>query len=718
MTEDAKKLVRDAQPLIVEIRRGSGSPPNFGGWELLWGAKVERIEINAAGTPSIATVWFPERRWHEQPYYNLGDSVRIKTDVDVIVFDGFITSLLPSFTGGRVSPSIAFERNAFAASSYRWLYASTSPVYGRLARGLDDYEDGEPVAGSVIFLSGQRTIFNEDGRPNCDPVLYEGGTCDTPVFADSDRAVYWTAKDMLRYILSPSYNRIYQYWPIENPNELSGLDHKDWQKVLTHIAVEGLSVIAAVELICRHIGWSFREDYSGDSPELVFYKPGAASGYTRSDSNPTILHQLYAPDVGNTIDAAVSRGEKLLYAMELAKDITSVINNPWGLGAPHRFEFTAELVPAWLDERLEPDTSDGNINLFITESDLQALTDKNEKSFYKHYHSRGSEFRRNVGRKWVLNESGRYSNPDTYNRGHVFDFAEIVPEEYIIDTDSGKRLFAPLRRQLLLCLTLDKDSLNSVGIKVEFCFNGDEENPEDRIWQVIPAAISSLKDEYGIYIDEANLSELVDEAEGTITEGVLADIQLNYWTSLCDDILNERPFFDEEGQCQWRTRCRVTASVQLDQRLWLQVAPSPASGSPFLHTQLYDFSEKYGLLKRTAASRFTSADPPMSAYELDSTDYFGRHLEAIRRANEDRSISGQFTLDRLWLGSACSPQPDFAIGDCIKEIKGREYDLSANLGGEGSETKVYPEIIQIIHSCEHQKTKIITRDLRFAEVLL
>ena len=714
---DSKKLERAAQVLVVEARRGFGSPPSFGAnWQPLWGAKVDRIEINPGGTPSVATIWFPELRWEQSSDIIWGDNIRIRTNEQsvsarTIIFAGFVTSYLTGFSGGT-DQTKTFERNAIVVSSYRWLFLTTCPLYGQLARGPDDYtnygqENQQAKANSATFLSGQRAIFNADGRPNKDPVLLQNELCDTSIFADPDIAEYWTARDMLRYVLSPTFNLAYQYWPIADPNQLSGLSHADFDNTLNHIAVDGLSILEAVQLICKHLGWSFREDYDNDGVNLIFFKIGAASGYTRNAQRTTILHQLHAPAVAEIISDAVLEGKKLLWSMDLAEDIASVVNNPWGLGAPQRFEFTAELVPAWLDDDLEPDTSESYANLFFTESDLQNMVDKNSKSYFKYYHPRGDDFRRDVGRKWSLNESGRYSKADTYNRGVPFDFIDIVPDEYIIDSDTGKRLFAPFRRQLLPCLTIEKNSLNSIGIVVEFSFDGGE------TWQIIPASISSLKDECGIYIDEANLAELVDKDEGIIAEGALEGIQLNYWTSFCDDKLNNRIFKDGE----WKTRIRVTATVQLDQRIRRQAAPSSASGSPFQHSQIYDFSEKYGLLKRTPSSIFAPSSPPadtdLSAYELDSTDFFDKHLQAIRAANEDKSVSGQFTLERLWLGDG-SGEPEFALGDCIESITGREYDLSASLGS----ATIYPEIIQIIYLPEQQKTKLITRDLRFAEVLL
>jgi len=701
VTADEKKIERTAQRLIVEARRGYGSPPQFGNWKALWDAKVDRIEINGGSRPSVATIWFPSARWNENLGILWGDNIRILTEKDVVVFAGFVTSYLSDFSGGT-ERSPAYERNAIVCQSYRWLLAATSPIYGQSIRGPDDYksygtDEQQPIANSCIFASGRRAIFNADGRPNRDPTLLKLETCEIPIFADPDIAEFWTARDMLRYVMSPPLNKAYDYLPISDPNQLPGIDHNDWEKVLNHIIVDGLSVIEAVELICKHIGWSFREDYEEDGNVLFnFYKVGIAD-----------KHTLHAPAVGENIESAVARGKKLLWSMSLAQDIAAVVNKPWGLGAPHRFEFTAELVPAWKDDDLEPDESEEYANLFFTEADLQAMTDPNSKSYYKYYHPRGSSFRRNVGRKWALNESGRYSKSSNYDRGMPFEFKDIIPAKYILDK-TGKRLYAPVNRQLLPALTVDKDTLSSVGIKVEFSFDGGS------TWQIIPAAISSSKDECAIYIDEANLAELVDEAEGTISGGDLDGIQLNYWTSLCDDILNERPFKDGE----WKTRIRITASIQLDQRLRKFPEPSPASGSPFLHRQIYDFSEKYGLIKRTESSIYAPSSPPadsdLPAWEIDSGDWFDKHLQAVRDANEDMSVSGQFTLERMWFDV-------FAIGDCITKITGRNYNLWAGYvyqSGKKAEKVTYPEIIQIIYLPDAQKMKLITRDLRFAEVVL
>jgi hypothetical protein len=711
---DAISPSRVAQQLIVESKIPYGSPPQYSSsWTTLWGLKVDRIEINSGSRPSIAIIYWPSGRWHERyrALHIFGTLFRIRTndfppDEPSIIFQGFLTNRLSSFSGGT-NLGASHERNALVLYDYRWLLSVTSPVFGQMTRGPDDYNfygTDEQIAkyDSYIWLTGRRVIFNAEGKPNKDPVpLYLSDyECEIPIFADPDIGEFWTARDMLCYCLSPFYNMAFDYIPIPDPSLLSGLDHTDFDKVLHHIIVDGLSIIEAVELICRHIGWSFRLDFNNSIPAIVFYKPGTASLHTRNSSNQIILHDLHAPAVGETITAAISQGRKMLWSMALSEDISAVINKPYGLGAPHQFEFTAELVPGWLDDDIFPDTSgSNNEHLFLTEAEIQDNDDPNTESFYKYYHVKGSDFRKDAGRKWALNESGRYSAGD-YDRGLPFDFATVIDAVYLKDS-AGKRFFAPFNRQLLNCLTRNISDFNTAGIRVEFSFDG------GATWQILPATISSLPDEAGIYIEEPNLAEMLDQNKGKISGGTLDDVDLNYWTSLCDDKVNSRVFKDGD----WRTRCRITATLQLDRRLSKFAPASAESSSPFDQVAVYDFSERYGLMKRMSSSLFTSSGLP--AYQVDSTQKIIDHLLSIRESNQYLSVSGIFILDRLWLGDGAG-LPDFAIGDGIEKVTGRNYNFFIRSGS----SYLYPEICQIVYLPDEQKMQLLTRDLRFANYVL
>jgi len=706
---DARSLQRAAQRLIVEARKGFGSPPSYEpNWQPVWGAAIDRIVINAGSKPSSALIWFPDLRWDASAGLSWSDMVRIRSDEGAVLFVGFIVGRKPAFSGGTERGGGTHERNVIHLADHRWLMAASSPLHGQIGRGPDDYDDyatplQSAIEGFYTFFSGRRAIFNAEGRPNKDPIeLYlctTGGRrlCNISIFADPEIGLYWTARDMICYCLSPLWNGAYEYFPLTDPGALPGLKDAAFDKVLNHVVVEGLNIIEAASLICSQLGWSLREEYYRDgSVSLIFYKAGSAGSYVRNDSAPIILHRLYAPAAGERIDVPVASGQKLLWSMELDEDITRVVNSPIGLGAPDRFEFTAELVPGWFDADLDPDTSDNNKNLFFTEADLQELTDPNWKSYYRRYHPRGSSFRHEVGRKWCLNETGRYSFAP-YDRGPPFDFARVIPAKYILDSATGQRLFGPFARQLLDALTEDPEGINTIGIKVEFSFDRGE------TWQVIPATVLPLEKEAGIYIVEPNLAEIVDERNTVISFGPLEGVQLNYWTSLCDDLLCGASF--KFGL--WLTRVRVTASVQMDQRLVRYSMPSWASGSPFYHRELYDFSDRYGIVKRTDSSVLSG----LPSYEYDLSGIMQSHLDAIRRANEDMSISGLFTLERLWLGDG-SGFVEFAPGDCIEAIDGRCYNLSVSIGSK----VLHPEIVQIVYLPEKQKMQLVTRDLRFADI--
>jgi hypothetical protein len=725
---------------------GSGSSPGglnwSGNWEPVWDAKIDRIEINKGARPSIAAIWFPTLRWHENPPITWGDMVRIKTEENTVVFVGYVVVLGGEASGGSEKPGTAFERNMVICYDQRWAVAACSIIFGQLARTRDMYtlnEEGQPVSGVIdnpggfgdergyVMLSGHRAIFNPNGRPNLDSFLLSSEVySDMPIFCNpgSSVAVPWTARDMMCYILHPSWTKVSRYIPFDNPYQLVGLEYKDkdedeknWGMVLNHICIEGLNSIEAVELICKHINWDFRLDYVSDGTTLiVFYKPGIREKTIRSGVS-VIAQELHAPAVGEDIGETVYEGRKMLWALSFEADISRVVNNPFCLGAPHRYEVTVELVPGWKDYYCDGNLADLD-NLFKHDFDLQKLDDPDLLPYYTAYHVRGKGYNayedlRNVFRKWVLNDTGVYTDPEPeeggdgkhYNRGSAFEWFDVIP-------NAGA--FAPYDRHFLPCLTTDSEGKNSVGIKLEFSFDG------GTTWQVIPCTVRLLQNECGIFIDEPNIADIVDKKEGEITIMVGDDefgpLELNLYTSLMDDrksthdvmtgseLGRNRSFKDKE----WGTRVRITASVQMDQRTVAALSPSSSSGSPFDQAQIYDFSDKYGIAKRTDSSIFKTSVFP--AIEYDGNADAIKHVTAIRGNNESMSISGRFTLDRMWLGDG-QGYPDFMIGDSVSIITGRNvnFEMFSFEGGKAS-----PEIIQIVYLPESQKQVLITRDRRFS----
>lgn len=702
MTEDHKNLSRTAQRCIAEVRRvadGGAAEPI---WQPMYEAQVISVTHTAGPNFNTAQIRFPTFRWDEKPYgLNKGDLVRIRTASDLypaqtILFEGIYTRHNPSFSGGAGSGG-AFERNEIECADYRWLLHVTSPLYGQFARGVDDYTDFGAAAqaainDSVTFMSGCRCIFNPGGKPNRDPEpLYLTGIGSFPVFAppraayaDGSESEFWTARQMLQYIFMPALNGAYTTLAVNPLSDLIGISHADFDSVLNGVTVDGLSIIEAADLICRHLGWTFRQQDSAAGPLLVFYKIGTAWAQT----GYTLLHDLHAPAANEDIADAVADGLFLCSDAEIIEDISAVVNNPLGLGAPQRFEFTAELISAWEDSDLVPDTD----NLFFSEAQLLAMATPDTYSFYNKYHTRGAAFLRDVGRKWALNETGKYTNAATYNRGPWFDFATVIPDD--VRDAAGKRLFGPFARTFLPPLTFDKEDLSSVGVKVEFSFDGGV------TWKTIDCVIDNLPGEAGIRIAEPNLSNIKLPGEAKISGGTLDGKDLNYWTSLCADVIDGEDY----------TRVRVTASVRMDQRLRYVAPKSGNISSPYTHRRIFDFSDRYTYQRRMDASLYSTSDLP--AWQTDQTADLAASLDQIRAAMEDLSISGRFTLERLWLGGDDDDRPAFLPGDGIRQLTGRNYRLYAVSNGG----LVYPEIVQVHYDIEHQKMHLLTRDLRLEEV--
>ena len=68
-------------------------------------------------------------------------------------------------------------------------------------------------------------------------------------------------------------------------------------------------------------------------------------------------------------------------------------------------------------------------------------------------------------------------------------------------------------------------------------------------------------------------------------------------------------------------------------------------------------------------------------------------------------------MERLWLDGS---QPEFLPGDCIEGITGRSHSLAASYNGG----EVFPEIIKVVYHPDRQRMDLITRDLRFADVVI
>jgi hypothetical protein len=699
--------MRIAKFILAEYRE-CGRDGVVGDWTTLPNAKVLDITLRDGGEHNTADIDISDTRWNATRGVSWGYQVRLRYS-STVLFQGFITNFKSGYSSAVAtdpqSPPSAKEGVQIHCKDYRWLYNRCSPVNGQVARGIDDYNNDEKL-DSATFMSGRRCVFNPSGMFNMDPDIVtfgEGWGAFEDSFASyvfgnaSKTGTPWTAGAAINFLLSPLCNQIPALLSIDNPLDLPGLTHADFSTILNNILVNNLNVVDAVSLICDNIGWTFREQYTMDGPLWVFYKSGMATGTTRvyieSGYNPCVLHSLHAPAVGEDIDKAIQTdGKKMVMALDLTEDIDPVINQPWGLGAPHQFEITAELVPAWEDADLH--IAAAVADLYKTESELQDESDPDSFDFYKYHHALGSDFLRDVGRKFALNESGKYTDDETYDRGALFDFTTVgIPTGYLVS--GGKKLYGPFNRRFLPCLTFDKDSVNSVGIRLQWsCDAG-------TTWQELDCPVEILEGEAAVRLMIPNLAEIVDKKKGLIAAGDYAGTEINFFTALADDIHNARVF--KTGG--WNTRVRITATVEMDQRNGHK-NDTVYAGSPYVQAKCFDFADRYTLQKRCSSSTYYGGDLP--TWDTDESDKLLAQMELIRKANEDMAIHGQVVLDRLWIDG--TNPPTFALGDGITGFTGRDYPLGQTLGSR----TVYPELVQIQYLVQSQKMILLLRDPRLS----
>ena len=734
MAKDFEKMLRTARRLIVQGHTGEA-------WLTLTTGKVLEIACAVGREPSTVSFTFDDQRWSVTAPYSLtrGSRVRIVTDdtlgggeVQTIVFVGFVTTIHRAFSGGDDKGG-AFERLVLHAADHRWLMARTSILRGIFVRSVDDYTGGDlaasPIANSATYLAARPLVFNADGRPDKDPVdlvlnnhpQAAGFVGAVPIHCppSTSGAEYWTLRDMLRAVLNPLFNKSRTYTAFLDPAasiatglKLHSLDPAqcaDLDTVLHAVSLPaGIDVPTAVEKLLAQVGLVYREDpYYDDGITWSIYRPGAASATTRDRTTaPIILHTLYVPAPGEDITAAVAAGSKMVTAGIIEEDITPTISRPLVVGAADVFETTFELVPAWEDDDLVPDLSGGVGTLFVNEADLQQHASPDGLTFFNKYHASGAAFKTDVGRKWALNESGRYT-PVAFDRGPIFDFTSVCDADTVSETVGGvtRRTYGPFDRAFLPSLTLEEAGLNSIGVKTEFSFDGGES------WQTLSATITVSRDECAIHIEDANLSEILPAAAAMIYDELafgLADVEQNYWTSLCRDKLRNFIFsLDPEAVDTWRTRVRVTAAVRMDQSIASRPEQTADAGTPFEQTRLFDLSDRVGLMQRMTDSVLTG-----SAWETTGhAAALAAQAAFLQGGNQDAAVAGRLTLDRLWLGDGTGV-PTFCCGDGVAELDGRNLSLKSG----SAESDVYPEIVKVVYLVQQQKTDIVLRDTKMARV--
>ncbi|MCP4566830.1 MAG: hypothetical protein GY841_04525 [FCB group bacterium] len=495
----------------------------------------------------------------------------------------------------------------------------------------------------------------------------------------------------------------------------------------------------------------------------VFYKPGTPTSRIRSESAPTVLHTLYAGDnysqsyidgfapASESVTDALSRGENLVTSGNLLLDSRNVANISHALGGRKLYEATFELVPGWIDDPIQlyldgiplwlgevdsdafvsfPREPVHKKSVYITDNEITLISSdiSNGYNYYNMFMPDGAWFNgdlthsgytsippafinsyytNNVGRKWVLNETGFYSKttnsiPTTgsnYNRGEPYDFGDAVD-------GFDEKIQGYFPRSIKNTLSSLGPDGNTLKYKIQWSIDSGV------TWIDFDHKILLLENEFGFYIAEPNLSEIKPLTQEPFFDAAFFDAsdlgtEKNYFTVLCSQHVNGVSWGD------WTLRMRIVCSVELDDRLVNITSNTNQSGSKYSQSVLLDLSNQYQYSTRTPSSIYYNHDE-FPSDELDNTNALVANQSLIDKLNREARRTGNFSIPYIYWAEGASDEwrlPRFTIGDSIDGIAGRGISMATTGGGQGDEYN-YVTIEQVRYLPEKAHTEIITADLR------
>lgn len=294
------------------------------------------------------------------------------------------------------------------------------------------------------YLAGLKCVFNPDGKPN--RLATKGGASadqhlfhPDPTETGSNAPEAWSAKDAVEYVLQS-----YLEWCSDNTvnpvvasisSDITWPDSGDYEdEALYHVRVHGLTVDQALtEILSRQgMGWTLvAQDSADEKHTLHVFVKGVESAAAAGDKLTLYLplHDGALPGGGAYEDKAVPAGHLIL-------DYVPAVTKVLGYSGVKVYESTFELIAGW-SEAAEIYAKGG-----AGVTDLEEQIAYLKKSMNPDTAADWDQTQW-VGRRWILNETGREVNRTGSETPH--DFSSLFG-----DTKYAKRRrpFLPHRMTL------------------------------------------------------------------------------------------------------------------------------------------------------------------------------------------------------------------------------------------------------------------------------
>lgn len=538
--------------------------PSAGGESALSAADVFDAKYRSLiGGPFVG----PDQRLYVYRERDLEDGQDDAYPIDPI-FQGFAKQIRYIESGGGAQLTRSFVLPVEGTLAHlAELY--NAQIVGRMMRSNDSAdaladEDPTPeVFGTqddARWLTGIPAVFNP-GRGNraaVDITVTRGSrSVISSLFAHDkdDSAEYWTWAQVWRYLVvwylmqyEDGTGIVMDGNVLDETDDLQDQDTSDQPTPPVAAAdalqyamlgrpsgfsVEGMNVVEAMVAAAAEMGIHFRVATeiaaTGGTADLPAPQDKLYV-WPRGSGQVIELHRTNLP--GYTAARTVLEKNDVR-DMEIGIDARDVVPKPFVVGDVRRYEITQELIPGWepdakLDDvaNLESAVAYAEAHLDLTGDELLA------DEWFSRYHRAGGEHHkyRDVGRRWVMNASGRYTAADYARTGGPYQAAMYDPpwdpaDCEITDTriaaDGSVETVAVSRggwtrrpRPFLPCFSASPDK-RSLGIVVDLTFD------DGSTWHrnVPGLSVRALADEDGIVIETDDLTKLFPpdhEDDGTI----------------------------------------------------------------------------------------------------------------------------------------------------------------------------------------------------------
>lgn len=594
--------------------------------------------------------------------YHPGVRFVVRTDESeafrrTVLFEGFVPVTEANW-------DVADEESAFGccfrAEHVAGQVAAERVVLGRHVRSLLIERrlaaDPDTWQGRSEWVAALPCIFNFDGLANCaaEPLVVrgaDGSSMSVHIFCGEGDAGAepWTYARALRYLAwfyrlrggpvadgnlfsaTEPYAGLSAAGPATIPrSDVMGLA---LCRVVDGVCCEGMNAVEALAVVAESAGLHITAETASEAGKAIsrWRLWAAAQGKTKT-------LRLRGRAAGASARQVLA--DNNLGGGAVRWDLRRVVHRPIVFGGVKQLEVTVSLWPGWLPEpnldNVPAEQREAAKALAWTPDEVFAQRrSAGESDWFKRYHRQGSQFVSHaaVGRRWVLNEDGRYAGA-LYNRNEPFDSYKAFDFASVVDGGQWHPQRWMRRPRRFLPTASATPEGQSVGVWVEASFDS------GATWCGLAGTYRVLADECGVCFDCANPTEIVPPG--------VDPREQNMWYALIDQTF----------------RVRVTAVIETDERLTAgPAAEATWRGAPWHQREVRFEPDAFGYLSATGGSSvLAAADGQGAGPRRDDSAAIAALAAELAREGAIRLTAGNPRIP--WIDR------EYEIGDRIVGVSG------------------------------------------------